>query len=152
MADRVIFSALAVLLCLSDCSHCYKIEPGVMAGIIATDVVLTVLIVVFVYCLASRRREKKEKGSVRGQQNCKSCYQMDMGAIIGIIIGDIILTVLIALSVFCFANRINKSRLEALKGKSDIKMKGKGSADKQSTYEELQRHRQDIYSDLRQGN
>lgn len=41
---------------------------------------------------------------------------MDMGAIIGIIIGDIILTVLIALSVFCFANRINKSRLEALKG------------------------------------
>ncbi|KAK1151893.1 hematopoietic cell signal transducer-like isoform X1, partial [Acipenser oxyrinchus oxyrinchus] len=73
MADRVIFSALAVLLCLSgkslkwtlvcslDCSHCYKIEPGVMAGIIATDVVLTVLIVVFVYYLASRRREKKEK-------------------------------------------------------------------------------------------
>ncbi|XP_041091053.1 uncharacterized protein LOC121304155 [Polyodon spathula] len=218
MADRVIFSVLAVLLCFSgavlgqqqpDCSHCYKIEPRVMAGIIATDVVLTVLIVVFVYYLASRQREKKEKafmkifslpvvlitlaevlsritadvrgmerrgsssavlliltglcGSVHGQQNCKSCYQMDMGTIIGIIIGDIILTFLIALSVFCFATRINESRLEALKedevsrtarakGKSDIKMKGKVSADTESPYQELQRHKQDIYSDLRQCN
>ncbi|XP_041082042.1 TYRO protein tyrosine kinase-binding protein [Polyodon spathula] len=89
-------------------------------------------------------------GSVCGQQNCKSCYQMGMGAIIGIVTGDIILTVLIALSVFCFATRINESRLEALKGTSDIKMKGKVSANTESTYQELQRHKQDIYSDLRQ--
>lgn len=61
--SAVVLRALKLpLVCSLDCSHCYKIEPGVMAGIIATDVVLTVLIVVFVYYLASRRREKKEKG------------------------------------------------------------------------------------------
>uniref|UniRef100_W5M827 Hematopoietic cell signal transducer n=2 Tax=Lepisosteus oculatus TaxID=7918 RepID=W5M827_LEPOC len=40
---------------------CYKIEPGTMVGIIAGDVVLTVLIVISVYYCASRKRHKREQ-------------------------------------------------------------------------------------------
>lgn len=43
---------------------------------------------------------------------------LDTGTLVGIIIGDITLTLLIALSVFCFVSRLKKQNgLEALEGK-----------------------------------
>ncbi|XP_028679396.1 TYRO protein tyrosine kinase-binding protein [Erpetoichthys calabaricus] len=87
-------------------------------------------------------------GSTNGQQNCQSCYQLDLSAIVGIIVGDILLTVLIALSVFYFTSRLNKSRLEAIKAQGGLKLKEKEDKD-ESPYQELQGARSDIYSDLK---
>lgn len=44
--------------------------------------------------------------------DCSSCYQLETGAFIGIITCDIILTLLIALSVYCFVSR--QKRRESL--------------------------------------
>lgn len=44
--------------------------------------------------------------------DCSSCYQLDTGVVIGIITCDIILTLLIALSVYCFVSR--QKRRESL--------------------------------------
>ncbi|XP_036393731.1 TYRO protein tyrosine kinase-binding protein [Megalops cyprinoides] len=90
-------------------------------------------------------------GTVAGQQDCPaSCFHLDTGAAVGIIVGDIILTLLIALSVYCFVSRQKKNRLEALesKGKTHASSKRK-KPDLESTYQELQGVQNDVYSDLR---
>uniref|UniRef100_A0A8B9JTX4 TYRO protein tyrosine kinase-binding protein n=1 Tax=Astyanax mexicanus TaxID=7994 RepID=A0A8B9JTX4_ASTMX len=44
--------------------------------------------------------------------DCGSCYQINMGLVIGIVTCDIIVTLLIAVAVYCFATRQKKkSRL-----------------------------------------
>uniref|UniRef100_W5M845 TYRO protein tyrosine kinase-binding protein n=1 Tax=Lepisosteus oculatus TaxID=7918 RepID=W5M845_LEPOC len=100
-------------------------------------------------------------GPVVGQSfsisDCQSCYHLASGTIVGIIVGDIILTLLIALSVFCFVSRMKKNHLEALQGqcmkatKGNISMSAsrKVKDDAESTYQDLQGVRNDIYSDLR---
>ncbi|KAJ4931305.1 hypothetical protein JOQ06_025602 [Pogonophryne albipinna] len=49
-------------------------------------------------------------GSTEGQQDCGSCYLINMGSVIGIIASDILLTIFIMISVFCFATHIKKRR------------------------------------------
>ncbi|XP_015191971.1 TYRO protein tyrosine kinase-binding protein [Lepisosteus oculatus] len=91
-------------------------------------------------------------GPVVGQENCQSCYHLASGTIVGIIVGDIILTLLIALSVFCFVSRMKKNHLEALqatKGNISMSASRKVKDDAESTYQDLQGVRNDIYSDLR---
>ncbi|KAG7469166.1 hypothetical protein MATL_G00126070 [Megalops atlanticus] len=89
-------------------------------------------------------------GPVAGQQDCRACFHLDTGAVVGIIVGDIILTLLIALSVYCFVSHQKKNRLEALesKGKTHASSKRK-KPDLESTYQELQGVQNDVYSDLR---
>ncbi|XP_043936383.1 TYRO protein tyrosine kinase-binding protein-like isoform X2 [Protopterus annectens] len=90
------------------------------------------------------------------QRDCGECYRMDAGAITGIIVGDIVITVLIALTVFYFANRMNKkARLKGdmkMSEKSSMKMQEKckvESLETESPYQELHGQKAEIYSDLR---
>uniref|UniRef100_A0A8D3E9Q3 Hematopoietic cell signal transducer n=1 Tax=Scophthalmus maximus TaxID=52904 RepID=A0A8D3E9Q3_SCOMX len=51
---------IVVLFFLYSAASCYRIEPGTIAGIIAADVLLTLIIVIATYRCASFRREKIE--------------------------------------------------------------------------------------------
>uniref|UniRef100_A0A667Y3I4 Hematopoietic cell signal transducer n=1 Tax=Myripristis murdjan TaxID=586833 RepID=A0A667Y3I4_9TELE len=55
-------------------TSCYRIEPGTMAGIIAADLVLTVIIVIVTYLCASSRRQRRENADkvyMNVRANCK---------------------------------------------------------------------------------
>lgn len=45
-------------------SNCYKIEPGILAGVVISDIVLTAAIVLVTYYCASRRRQQTDSGRV----------------------------------------------------------------------------------------
>ncbi|XP_064162155.1 TYRO protein tyrosine kinase-binding protein isoform X1 [Anguilla rostrata] len=91
-------------------------------------------------------------GPVVGQQDCRSCIHLEIGTVVGIIVADVVLTLLIALSVFFFVSRLRKrTRLEALeiKGKTQtVSMRKKPETE--SPYQELQGVQEDVYNDLRQ--
>uniref|UniRef100_A0A667YBV0 Hematopoietic cell signal transducer n=1 Tax=Myripristis murdjan TaxID=586833 RepID=A0A667YBV0_9TELE len=72
MADNKLF--IVILLSLYDTTSCYRIEPGTMAGIIAADLVLTVIIVIVTYLCASSRRQRRENADkvyMNVRANCK---------------------------------------------------------------------------------
>uniref|UniRef100_A0A672S962 TYRO protein tyrosine kinase-binding protein n=1 Tax=Sinocyclocheilus grahami TaxID=75366 RepID=A0A672S962_SINGR len=83
---------------------------------------------------------------------CTSCYQLDIGVAIGIITCDIILTLLIALSVYCFIS--HQKRRGSLH--THARCCGSGmSVCKRNQYRitavpELYGVQSDIYSDLQQ--
>lgn len=55
-------------------SNCYRIEPGILAGVVISDIVLTAAIVLITYYCASRRRQKTdsaEKVYMNVRANCK---------------------------------------------------------------------------------
>lgn len=55
--------------------------------------------------------------------DCGTCYQLNMGVVIGIITCDIILTLLITISVYCFVSREKrKNSLHACKNSSETGM------------------------------
>ncbi|XP_052433968.1 TYRO protein tyrosine kinase-binding protein [Carassius gibelio] len=97
-------------------------------------------------------------GFVEGNQDCSSCYQFDIGVAIGIITCDIILTLLIALSVYCFVS--HQKRRGSLH--THARCCGSGRAKTQQTsmrpktievespYQELYGVQSEIYSDLQQ--
>ncbi|XP_067251455.1 TYRO protein tyrosine kinase-binding protein [Chanodichthys erythropterus] len=97
-------------------------------------------------------------GFVEGNQDCSSCYQLDTGVVIGIITCDIILTLLIALSVYCFVSR--QKRRESLhlqprccgsgKAKTHQPSMRSKTIEVESPYQELYGVQSDIYSDLQQ--
>ncbi|KAJ8332919.1 hypothetical protein SKAU_G00418150 [Synaphobranchus kaupii] len=94
-------------------------------------------------------------GPVVGQQDCRSCIHLEIGTVVGIIVADIVLTLLIALSVFFFVSRLKKrNRIEApktspVKGKTQA-MSTRKKPETESPYQELQGVQDDIYSDLQQ--
>ncbi|XP_042296749.1 TYRO protein tyrosine kinase-binding protein [Sceloporus undulatus] len=75
------------------------------------------------------------------QRDCGNCYQLSPGAIAGVVLGDLLLTLLIALAVYYVASCIYQRQSAA---SSDIK-----KSQHESHYEELQGHRLDVYSDIR---
>ncbi|XP_026140787.1 TYRO protein tyrosine kinase-binding protein [Carassius auratus] len=97
-------------------------------------------------------------GFVEGNQDCSSCYQFNIGVAIGIITCDIILTLLIALSVYCFIS--HQKRRGSLH--THARCCGSGRAKTQQTsmrpktievespYQELYGVQSEIYSDLQQ--
>ncbi|KTG01000.1 hypothetical protein cypCar_00006017 [Cyprinus carpio] len=97
-------------------------------------------------------------GLVEGNQDCTSCYQLDTGVAIGIITCDIILTFLIALSVYCFIS--HQKRRSSLHTHARCCGSGKAKTHQPSTrpktiemespYQELYGVQSDIYSDLQQ--
>ncbi|XP_062394684.1 hematopoietic cell signal transducer [Sardina pilchardus] len=53
---------------------CYRIEPGVLAGVVISDIVLTTAIVLITYFCASRRSrqtDNAEKVYMNVRANCK---------------------------------------------------------------------------------
>ncbi|XP_053478314.1 TYRO protein tyrosine kinase-binding protein [Ictalurus furcatus] len=98
-------------------------------------------------------------GYVAATQDCGTCYQLNMMVIIGIITCDIILTLLITITVYCFASREKRKKsLRTRKNSSETdKGKFRQSSSKpkeveitESPYQELYGVQSDIYSDLHQ--
>ncbi|XP_052475179.1 TYRO protein tyrosine kinase-binding protein isoform X2 [Carassius gibelio] len=93
---------------------------------------------------------------VEGNQDCTSCYQLDTGVAFGIITCDIILTLLIALSVYCFFSHQKRrgslhthARCCGSARTHQPSMKTK-TIEMESPYQELYGVQSDIYSDLQQ--
>ncbi|MCJ8728302.1 hypothetical protein PDJAM_G00002880 [Pangasius djambal] len=98
-------------------------------------------------------------GYVAATQDCGTCYQLNMGVVIGIITCDIVLTLVITISVYCFASREKrKNSLHTRKTSSETdkgKFRQSSSRPKEveiteSPYQELYGVQSDIYSDLHQ--
>ncbi|KAM9489121.1 TYRO protein tyrosine kinase-binding protein [Clarias gariepinus] len=98
-------------------------------------------------------------GYAAAAQDCGTCYHLNMGVFIGIITCDIILTLLITISVYCYASREKNKNSSRPHKNSSEKDKGKfrqtSSRPKQveiteSPYQELYGVQSDIYSDLHQ--
>ncbi|KAM9310153.1 TYRO protein tyrosine kinase-binding protein [Pholidichthys leucotaenia] len=91
--------------------------------------------------------------STEGQQECESCYLISMGSVIGIIATDIILTIFITISVFCFASHHRRREWDSQDGKrsapSSISKKITTSEVTESPYQELHGVQSDVYSELR---
>ncbi|KAF3691798.1 TYRO protein tyrosine kinase-binding protein Precursor [Channa argus] len=92
-------------------------------------------------------------GSTEGQQECGSCYLINMGSVMAIIASDIILTIFITISVFCFVTHHNRRReWDSHDGRrnvsSSISMKMPTEVT-ESPYQELHGVQSDVYSELR---
>ncbi|XP_047453958.1 hematopoietic cell signal transducer [Mugil cephalus] len=82
MANSSFFVVVLFFLCRLDAAladtnlqHCYRLEPGTIAGIICADVLLTLIIVIVTYRCASNRRRKIESANkvyMNVRANCKS--------------------------------------------------------------------------------
>uniref|UniRef100_UPI0037E7378C TYRO protein tyrosine kinase-binding protein n=1 Tax=Semicossyphus pulcher TaxID=241346 RepID=UPI0037E7378C len=91
-------------------------------------------------------------GSAEGQQDCASCYMINIGSVMGIIASDIILTIFITITVFCFASHHNKKReWDSHDGRrSQLSSISKKMATEvtESPYQELHGVQSDVYSEL----
>ncbi|XP_056617986.1 TYRO protein tyrosine kinase-binding protein [Triplophysa dalaica] len=95
---------------------------------------------------------------VEGDQDCSSCSQLEIGVAVGFITGDILLTLLIALSVYWFVSHQKRtgsshpqtrccspSKASTLQPSMRLK-----TTEEESPYQELYGVQSDIYSDLQQ--
>ncbi|XP_007536962.1 TYRO protein tyrosine kinase-binding protein [Erinaceus europaeus] len=78
----------------------------------------------------------------QAQQEC-NCSVVSPGVLAGIVLGDLVLTLLIALAVYSLGRLVPQSRgpVEAMSRKQRM-------AETESPYQELQGQRSDVYSDL----
>ncbi|XP_020633075.1 TYRO protein tyrosine kinase-binding protein isoform X2 [Pogona vitticeps] len=79
-------------------------------------------------------------GLAWAQLDCGNCYHLSTGAIFGVVLGDLILTLLIALAVYYVASCIYQRKLASKELKK---------TEHESPYEELQGPRLDVYSAIR---
>uniref|UniRef100_A0A3B3TS30 TYRO protein tyrosine kinase-binding protein n=1 Tax=Poecilia latipinna TaxID=48699 RepID=A0A3B3TS30_9TELE len=86
-------------------------------------------------------------GSMFGESysQCGTCYLINMGSVIGIVASDIILTVFLIISVFCFASHHRRRRERNLPLSASKKMTPE---DTESPYQELHGVQSDIYNEL----
>ncbi|XP_010346262.1 TYRO protein tyrosine kinase-binding protein isoform X2 [Saimiri boliviensis] len=77
----------------------------------------------------------------QAQSEC-SCSAVSPGVLAGIVLGDLVLTVLIALAVYFLGRLVPRGR-----GASDATRKQR-ITETESPYQELQGQRSDVYSDL----
>ncbi|XP_070620226.1 TYRO protein tyrosine kinase-binding protein [Erythrolamprus reginae] len=77
-------------------------------------------------------------GAAQSANDCGHCFQINPGTIAGVVLGDLFLTLLIALGVYYVVSCIYKQQAT-----------GSDKAQHESPYEELQGQRTDIYSDLK---
>ncbi|XP_047646072.1 TYRO protein tyrosine kinase-binding protein isoform X2 [Phacochoerus africanus] len=78
---------------------------------------------------------------VQAQREC-SCSTVSPGILAGIVLGDLVLTLLIALAVYSLGRLVPRTR-----GAADVTRK-QHIAETESAYQELQGQRSDVYSDL----
>ncbi|XP_078108020.1 TYRO protein tyrosine kinase-binding protein isoform X2 [Sander vitreus] len=92
-------------------------------------------------------------GSAEGQQDCGSCYLINMASVMGIIASDILLTIFITISVFCFASHHKRRReWDSRDGKRNLPSsvsKKMATEVTESPYQELHGVQSDVYSELR---
>lgn len=79
--------------------------------------------------------------SARGQTDC---YRIDGGVIAGIVVGDVIITIMIAMAIYFFARRVKSTNTGAETQMPRKKVK----LDTESPYEELQLSQRGLYSEL----
>ncbi|XP_036895501.1 TYRO protein tyrosine kinase-binding protein isoform X1 [Sturnira hondurensis] len=81
-------------------------------------------------------------GPVQAQSEC-NCSAISPGVLAGIVLGDLVLTLLIALAVYSLGRLVPRGRgaVEAVTQKQHI-------TETESPYQELQGPRSDVYSDL----
>ncbi|CAK6436970.1 unnamed protein product [Pipistrellus nathusii] len=79
---------------------------------------------------------------VQSQSDC-NCSVVSPGVLAGIVLGDLVLTLLIALAVYSLGRLVPRGRgvVEAVNRKQRI-------TETESPYQELQGQRSDVYSDL----
>ncbi|XP_012881723.1 PREDICTED: TYRO protein tyrosine kinase-binding protein [Dipodomys ordii] len=78
---------------------------------------------------------------VQAQSEC-NCSPVSPGVLAGIVLGDLVLTLLIALAVYSLGRLVPRGR-----GAADTSRKQR-MAETESPYQELQGQRPDVYSDL----
>ncbi|XP_004595095.2 TYRO protein tyrosine kinase-binding protein isoform X2 [Ochotona princeps] len=78
---------------------------------------------------------------VQTQSEC-TCPSVSGGVLAGIVLGDLVLTLLIALAVYSLGRLVPRGR-----GTVDVTRKSR-IAETESPYQELQGQRSDVYSDL----
>ncbi|XP_018082065.1 TYRO protein tyrosine kinase-binding protein-like isoform X2 [Xenopus laevis] len=76
--------------------------------------------------------------------DCGSCFYLDTGAVIGIVICDVVITVLIALTAYYVSNKIHMKKEE----ERNTNSKKPDTQEAEPPYEELRNQRMDIYNDL----
>ncbi|XP_067831511.1 TYRO protein tyrosine kinase-binding protein-like [Heptranchias perlo] len=89
-------------------------------------------------------------GAVSGQNGCEECYRIDGGVIAGIVIGDLAITVMIAVTIYYFARR--GARKSNSGSTLPVQMTKKAKADAletESPYEVLRGQEQGVYSTLK---
>nr|KAF6412143.1 transmembrane immune signaling adaptor TYROBP [Rousettus aegyptiacus] len=72
-----------------------------------------------------------------------NCSVVSPGVLAGIVLGDLVLTLLIALAVYSLGRLVPRGR-----GAVDAVTRKQRTAETESTYQELQGQRSDVYSDL----
>ncbi|XP_007440135.1 TYRO protein tyrosine kinase-binding protein [Python bivittatus] len=77
-------------------------------------------------------------GAAQVANDCGHCYQINPGTIAGVVLGDLLLTLLIALGVYYVVSCVYKRQATS-----------NDKTQHESPYEELQGRRMDIYSDLK---
>nr|XP_056702384.1 TYRO protein tyrosine kinase-binding protein [Euleptes europaea] len=82
-------------------------------------------------------------GAVQAQGDCSNCYHLSPGAIVGVVLGDLLLTVLLAVAVYYVATCFYQRQLAS----SDLKKSR--AAENESPYQELDARTLDVYSDLK---
>ncbi|XP_074540459.1 TYRO protein tyrosine kinase-binding protein [Halichoeres trimaculatus] len=63
-----------------DCGSCYMINAGSVVGIIASDIILTILITITVFCLASHHNKRRKTDSHDGKRSQTSSLSKKMVA------------------------------------------------------------------------
>lgn len=79
-------------------------------------------------------------GAVQAQRDCGNCYHLSPGAIAGVVLGDLLLTLLIALAVYYVATCFYRRQLAS----NDLK-----KPETESPYQELDARGLDVYCDLK---
>ncbi|XP_075047706.1 TYRO protein tyrosine kinase-binding protein-like [Mixophyes fleayi] len=82
-------------------------------------------------------------GAALGQDGCGNCLQLNSGALIGIVVCDVIFTVLIAAMAFCVSSKIQKKKYQ-----EKLDKQKNNTTENEPTYEHLHGQRMDIYNDL----
>ncbi|XP_037532965.1 TYRO protein tyrosine kinase-binding protein [Nematolebias whitei] len=91
-------------------------------------------------------------GSEQGQQDCASCYLINMSSVMGAFVADIVLTIFITISVFCFATRHRRRReRDSHDSKRTVPLSASKKTIEEATespYQELHGVQSDVYSEL----
>ncbi|XP_072911831.1 TYRO protein tyrosine kinase-binding protein-like [Hemitrygon akajei] len=83
-------------------------------------------------------------GGVTGYDACQACYRIGTGALVGIIIGDLLITILIVAATYCLTRRALGKKGSIMKGKSK-----REAVQPESPYEELKAGDRGVYSELK---
>ncbi|XP_033837255.1 TYRO protein tyrosine kinase-binding protein [Periophthalmus magnuspinnatus] len=85
-------------------------------------------------------------GSTEETQDCGTCYHISMAVVIGIVVCDILLTIIIIISVICFVKSYSNRQRELRDERTVPSPESKEVTE--SPYQELQGTQSDVYSEL----